>query len=74
MKIKKKAVIAAVAFAAAMNFSACDNIGGGVYGPPPEELEYEETDTEIVSDNDTTQSEEEIDHDTSEETKGDEQQ
>lgn len=59
MKIKKKAVIAATVFAAAMNFSACDNYGYNVYGPPPEEWEYEETNTENVSNDDTTQTEEE---------------
>ena len=78
MKIKKKAVAAAVAFAAAINLSACydpdDNINYNVYGPPPETWEQEETNTEIVSNDDTTQSEEETAHDTSEETNGDEQQ
>lgn len=78
MKIKKKAALAAVAFAAAMNLSACydpnDNINDNAYGPPPETWEYEETNTEIVSNDDTTQSEEENSPDTSEETEGDEQQ
>ncbi len=38
MKMKKKAIIAAVAFAAAMNLSAC------TYGPPYwDEEEYEDT-------------------------------
>ena len=78
MKIKKKAALAAVAFAAAMNLSACydpnDNINDAAYGPPPETWEYEETNTEIVSNDDTTQSEEETSPDTSEETEGDEQQ
>ena len=68
MKMKKKAVIAAVAFAAAMNLSACaygppedyedtplteeitsfdpaENQTVGVYGPPGEEWDYDETDT-----------------------------
>ncbi|MDE6710496.1 MAG: hypothetical protein K2J76_08400 [Oscillospiraceae bacterium] len=52
-----------------------ENQNANVYGPPErEEWEYEETDTEIVSNDDTTQSEEEISPDTSEETQGDEQQ
>ncbi len=50
MKMKKKAVIAAAVFTAAMNFSACDNYASGAYGPP-EEREYYET----VSNDDTTQ-------------------
>lgn len=77
MKMKKKAVIAAVAFAATMNLSACAygppqedyednynpsyNQNENAYGPPPEE--YEETDTEIVSNDDTTQNEEETSYD-----------
>lgn len=72
MKIKKKAAIAAAVFTAAINFSACDNYASGVYGPPSEEWEYEETDTEIVSNDDAAQSETETDPDTSEETEGDE--
>ncbi len=67
MKIKKKAAAAAVAFAAAMNLSACydpnDNINDCAYGPPPETWEYEETDTEIVSNDDTTRTETEISYD-----------
>lgn len=39
MKMKKKAAIAAAVFAAAMNFSACDNYASGVYGPPNEDFE-----------------------------------
>lgn len=78
MKIKKKAALAAVLFSAAMNLSACyepyDNINDCTYGPPPETWEQEETDTEIVSNDDTTQSDTETDSDTSEETEGDEQQ
>ncbi|MBD5141642.1 MAG: hypothetical protein HDT25_09570 [Ruminococcus sp.] len=69
MKMKKKAIIAAAAFAVAMNLSACaygppewdeeDNYNMGVYGPPEfEEWEQEETDTEIVGNDDTTQTEE----------------
>ena len=77
MKIKKKAAIAAAAvFTAAMSFRACDNLTSTVYGPPPEEWELTLTkpDTEIVNNDDTTQSEKENGHDTSEETEGDEQQ
>ena len=55
MKIKKKAAIAAALFSAAMNFSACDNVGSGVYGPPPETRAYEETDTETVNNDVTAQ-------------------
>lgn len=75
MKMKKKAAIAAMAFAVAMNLSACAygppkgdeennydpsyNQNANVYGPPPEEeWEQEETDTETVSSDDTTQTEE----------------
>ena len=69
MKIKKKAALAAVLFSAALN-TACN-----LYGPPEfEEWELEENDTEIVSNDDTEQSEEETDSDTSEEIEGDEQQ
>lgn len=78
MKIKKKAAAAAVAFAAAINLSACydpnDNMNDCAYGPPPETWEQEETDTEIVNNDDMTQSETETDSGTSEETEGDEQQ
>lgn len=74
MKIKKKAAVAAAVFAAAMNFSACDNVPDAVYGPPTETWGQEETDTEVVSNDGTTQSEEETSPDTSEETEGDEQQ
>lgn len=79
MKMKKKAVIAAAAFAVAMNLSACAygppqedyednynpsyNQNENAYGPPPEEWEYEETDTETVSNDDTTQTEEETSYD-----------
>ena len=76
MKIKKKAALAA-AFLTMTNFSACSNFNQEVYGPPldpDEKWEQEETDTEIVSNDDTTQSEEEPSPDTSEETEGDEQQ
>ena len=68
MKMKKKAIIAAAAFAVAMNLSACaygppedyddtpqteeitsfdpaKNQTVGVYGPPGEEWDYDETDT-----------------------------
>ena len=71
MKMKKKAALAAVLFSAALN-TACN-----LYGPPEsefEEWELEENDTEIVINDDTTQSEEETSPDTSEETEGDEQQ
>ena len=69
MKMKKKAALAAVLFSAALN-TACN-----LYGPPEfEEWEFEENDTEIVINDDTTQIEEETDPDTSEETEGDEQQ
>lgn len=68
MKIKKKAAIAAAVFAAAMNFSACDNYASGAYGPP-EEREYE-----IVVNDGTTKSDTETDPENSEEEKGDEQQ
>lgn len=78
MKIKKKAAIAAVLFSATMNLSACydpnDNINDAAYGPPPETWEQEETDTEIISNDDMTQNETETDSDTFEETEGDEQQ
>ena len=73
MKIKKKAALAA-AFLTMTNFSACSNFNQDVYGPPMTEWEQEETDTEIVINYDTTQSEEETGLDTSEETEGDEQQ
>lgn len=57
MKIKKKAAIAA-AFLTMANFSACDNVGSGVYGPPPDEQEIEQqNDTETVSGEDVSQSE-----------------
>lgn len=75
MKIKKKAVIAAVAFAAAMNLSACAygppqedyddnynpsyNQNAGVYGPPEEEYE------------DTTPIEEETSYDPADNINGD---
>ncbi|MBD5145133.1 MAG: hypothetical protein HDT21_04370 [Ruminococcus sp.] len=85
--MKKKAIIVAMAFAAAMNLSACaygppnedfeqnlpteetsfapeENQNVGVYGPPEfEEWEQEETDTEIVSNDDTTQTEDETSYD-----------
>ena len=61
MKIKKNAAIAAAIFTAAINFSACDNYADTVYGPPS----YEETDTEIVSNDDNSQSEEETNPDDS---------
>lgn len=73
MKIKKKAAIAA-AFLTMTNFSACNNFNQDVYGPPMTEWEQEETDTEIISNEDATQSETETDSDTSEEPEGDEQQ
>lgn len=73
MKIKRKAAIAA-AFLTMTNFSACNNYNQDVYGPPPETWGQEETDTEIVSNDDTTPSETETDSDTSEEIQGDEQQ
>lgn len=76
MKIKKKAAAAAAVFAAAMNFSACDNYNGDVYGPPTETWAQEETDTEAVSNDDATpsESESETSPDNSETTEGDEQQ
>lgn len=58
MKIKKKAAIAAAAFLTMTNFSACNNYNQDVYGPPVREWEQEETDTETVSNADTTQNEE----------------
>ena len=67
MKIKKKAALAAAAFLTMTNFSACSNYNQDVYGPPVEEWEIEETDTESVNDDDTTQSKTET-------TDGDEQQ
>ncbi|MDE7288636.1 MAG: hypothetical protein K2N71_03905 [Oscillospiraceae bacterium] len=74
MKIKKKAAIAAAAFLTMTNFSACSNYNQDVYGPPVRELDQEETDTEIVSNDNTTQSETETVSATSEEPEGDEQQ
>lgn len=78
MKMKKKAALAAVLFSAAMNLSACydpnDNINDAAYGPPPETWEQEETDTELVSNDDNSQSEGETTSDVSEEPEGDEQQ
>ncbi|MBD5145132.1 MAG: hypothetical protein HDT21_04365 [Ruminococcus sp.] len=74
MKIKKKAAIAAAAFLTLTNFSACNNFNQDVYGPPITEWEQEETDTEIVSNYDTIQSEEKNSSDNSEETERDEQQ
>lgn len=68
MKMKKKAAIAAILFSAALN-TACT-----VYGPPAEEWEPEETDTEIVNNEDTPRNVEETDTDNSEVTEGDEQQ
>lgn len=67
MKAKGKAVLAAVFLAA--GFSACSNVASGVYGPPPEKREFEETDTETVSNDGTVQT----DADTSDDTEGDEQ-
>lgn len=66
MKIRKKAAIAAVIFSAALN-TACQ-----VYGPPQENWEPEESDTDIVCNDDTAQTE--TDTDASDETKGDERQ
>lgn len=72
MKIKKKAAIAAAAFLAMTNFSACSNVNQDVYGSPLEEWEQEETNMETVSNDGTTRSGEETDNDVSEETEGDE--
>lgn len=94
MKIKKKAAIAAAAFAVAMNLSACaygppnedfekdlpteetsfapdENQNVGVYGPPLEEEWQEETDTETVNNDDTTQTEEETSYDPADNINGD---
>lgn len=71
MKAKGKAVLAAVFLAA--GFSACSNVASGVYGPPPEKREFEETDTEAVSNDGTVQTDAETDADTSDDTEGDEQ-
>lgn len=61
MKINKKAAIAAALFSVTMNLSACKhnydpsyNENQTAYGPPPEEWEYEETDTETVNNDVTT--------------------
>lgn len=66
MKMRKKAALAAVIFSAALN-TAC-----AVYGPPPEDWEPEENDTDIVSNDDTTQIE--ADTGVSDNIKGDERQ
>lgn len=68
MKMRKKAALAAVIFSAALN-TACE-----VYGPPQEDWESEESDTDIVCNDDTTQTKAETETDASDETKGDEQQ
>lgn len=70
--MKMKAAIAAAAFLTMTNFSACNNFNQEVYGPPEfEEWELEENDTEIISNEDATQSETET---ASEEAKGDDRQ
>lgn len=66
MKMRKKAALAAVIFSAALNV-AC-----GVYGPPPDGWEPEESDTDIVCNDDTAQTE--IETEVSDETEGDESQ
>lgn len=66
MKMRKKAALAAVIFSAALN-TAC-----AVYGPPAEDWEPEESDTDIVSNDDTTQIE--VDTGVSDNIKGDERQ
>ena len=45
--MKKKAALAAAALLAVTGFSACGNVGEGVYGPPPETQNYGETETDI---------------------------
>lgn len=67
MKIKKEAAIAA-AFLTMANFSACDNVGSGVYGPPSETREYTETDMGNVTNEYNPQSESETNTDNSETT------
>lgn len=51
MKINKKAAIAAAALLTVTGFSACGNVGEGVYGPPPETSNYEKTETDIPDTN-----------------------
>lgn len=47
MKIKRKSALAAAALMTVTSFSACGNVGEGVYGPPPETQNYGETETDI---------------------------
>lgn len=51
MKMKKKAALAAAALLTVTGFSACGNVGEGVYGPPPETSNYEKTETDIPDTN-----------------------
>lgn len=47
IKSKKKAALAAAALMTVTGFSACGNRNQDVYGPPIEDSEYEESETEI---------------------------